>query len=164
MSGRIKIANGVAAIWADAADDEPFTSPLSNLPRVKFHSQLNYIRAVSTVVATVSLPLVNTVFLRSASYNITPGGHGQNGQPFVLGHATVQGVKVAFTGSICVQLPTNQYGVVGYGRFLSIGADETNVYLHEYTQLYGSASPIDTYAAIDIDVTCFITDKILSAA
>lgn len=163
MTGRIKIASGVAAIWDDAGDELPFSAPLSHLGRVKFHSSLNYIKAVSTITATVSLPYLHTVWLRSASYNITPSGHGQSGQPFVLGYVTIQGVPVAFTGSICVQKPTNTYGQTRYGRFLSLGADDTNVYVYEYTQLYGGASPIDEYAALDVSVTCFVTDKILTA-
>lgn len=165
MVGKIKIASAKAAIWTDEGDELPFSSPLSHLGRVKFHTDLDYIKVVSTLSATINLPLVTNVAQRVASYLV--GAHGQAGQPFVLGQVTVQGQPTAFTGSVCVQQGDNNGITIlspSYGRFLALGADSTNVYVHEYLVAYGdaSASNFETYAALSLGITCYVTNRILS--
>lgn len=167
MTGRIKISSGKIGIWSDASDELPFTTPLSYLNRVKFHSDLAYIGVVSTITTTISLPSFSSGPERVASYNITPSGHGQSGFPFVIGKAVIGGHDIGFTGSVCVQ--KNESGAASdtyecYGRFLALGADDTNVYVHEYAVCSNGPTVWYGYSALDVDIVCYITDRILEAS
>lgn len=160
-----QVKDGKAAIWT-GADDAPFINPLGNLARVKFHSDLEYMRVVATLSKTVALPAIPSTGsgqsdpgCRSATYNL--GAHGQGRTPFVLGKIVVNGVPVAFTGSVCVhQNPYNANAYRGSGaRWLSLGCDAVNVYINEYSMQSGfdpdrwEPRPAQTFA-----VTLYITD------
>ena len=44
MAKRFKVDGSKFAIWDGETDELPFTTPLSYLSRVKFHSDLDYIQ------------------------------------------------------------------------------------------------------------------------
>ena len=157
MSGVLRVKNGVCAIWTGAADELPFTQPLNHLNRVKFHSALAYPKVISQHSLTLSLPGVSGTPLRTAGYQLF--AHGRPGQPWVLGKLTVQGVEVAFTGSV----PVQQVSGMPYARFLALGADATHVWIHEYCPMQGSAQANNwtSLPALNVPMTVYITDEIL---
>lgn len=168
MSGFFLVKDGKAAIWT-GADDAPFTNPLGNLARVKFHSDLDYMKIVVTLSKTVTLPAIpktgsgqGDAGSRTATYNLGP--HGQGRVPFVLAKIVVNGVPVAFTGSVCVhQNPYNGNAYVGSGaRWLSLGCDAVNVYAQEYAMQSGFATDHwETRPAQTFAITLYITDVTL---
>jgi len=161
MSSRIRIAGGKAAIWTGAGDTLPFDNPNGNLARVKFHSDLQYIKIIDTRTFNVTLPSFVSPYERVADYTLY--AHGRPGQPYVLGQVNVNGVPAGFTGSVPVAFGvlTGGPAVAGkpgiFGRWLTLGADATNVIVHEYSVL-GLG---EVMSAVTIAVTVFMTDEIL---
>lgn len=162
MSNRFRVADGKAAIWTGETDTAPFDTPLSNLSRVKFHSSLSYPNVISTTVTALTLPASSGVSQRVASYTLF--AHGRPGMPWIIGKMAIQGQETAFVGSICAQQGDNM-GVTSisncYGRFLALGADATNVVLHEYLVARSSVAGYEAYTAMDVSITTYVTDKIL---
>jgi hypothetical protein len=165
MARRLRVAGGKVAVWDGEGDTLPFDNPLGNLSRVKFHSDLSYIKVILEQTVTVNLPAIANVLQGTASYTLF--AHGQAGFPFVLGKLdSVDGSPTLFTGSVPVQFGTG--GAIGfgyYGRWVSLGADATNVYLHEYYVCTGfsGGAPLtyETYPALALPVTVYVTDEIL---
>lgn len=156
MSGRFRVADGKCAIWTDASDDAPFSDPTSNLARVKYHSDLAYVKVIQAQVVNVNLSARSGGPGGVASYTLF--AHGLTGYPFVFGKVFVGGEPVAFTGSIPIQRPSaNDW----YARWLALGADATNVYLHEYWIAGGNPGNWETYSALSLDVEVYVTDEIL---
>lgn len=155
-------AAGRCAVWT-GDDDLPFIDPLNHLDRVKFHSDLDYIRVIEERTVTLSLPTRSNFQQATGSYTLFP--HGRAGFPFILGKLDINGFPVAFTGTVPVQMGVTVGGSVSprhFGRWLSLGADATNVVVHEYAVAEWATSSIYTrYDAIDIDITVYITDEIL---
>jgi hypothetical protein len=168
-------STGVVAIWT-GDDDDPFDTPLDHLDRVKFHSSLAYPKVISEWQGTVNFPRrsrfngsiwVSDDPISTVSYTLF--AHGRSGQPWVLGSANIGGQNVAMVGSVPVQQavsaadgkPTN------WVRWVSLGADDTNVYVYEYTVIRhinsSGSSASNNMPAIDIDFTVWVTDEILSA-
>lgn len=150
---------GRAGIWT-GDDRAPYIDPLNNLSRVRLHTDLDYIRVVETRVAPLSLPAVTGVTSRVASYPLF--AHGRAGFPFILGEVAVNGERVGFTGSVPVQFgvqPNTRPGF--FGRWLALGADATEVIVHEYLVAYHFGSGYESFAAIDLDITVHITDESL---
>lgn len=164
MSTRNFYANaaGRAAVWT-GDDDLPFTDPLNHLDRVKFHTDLDYIRVIEERSLTLSLPLRSNFQSAVASYPLF--SHGRAGFPFILGKVNVNGIPVAFTGTVPVQMGVSVGGSVAprhFGRWLSLGADATDVIVHEYAVAEWATSSVYTqYDAIDLDITVYVTDEIL---
>jgi len=157
MAGVLQVKDGVCAIWTGATDELPFTQPLNHLNRVKFHSSLPYTKIIDVRPVTLSLPGVSGTALRTASYALF--AHGRPGQPWVLGKLTVKGYEVAFTGSV----PVQQVSGTPYARFLALGADATNVYIHEYCPMQGSAQANNwtSLPAINVPMTVYVTNELL---
>lgn len=154
MSKALRIAGGVAALWDDASDDDPFTTPLSNLSRVKFHSDLDYIKVIDEQTVSVNFPSRNAG-LHTQSYTLF--AHGLGIQPLVFATCTLSGVEVAFTGSVPVQVGAGFIG--GLARWVTIGADATNVYAYEYTRV----STGDNIPALNsFSITVWVTDEDLT--
>lgn len=156
-------ARGRCGIWI-GDDDEPFKYPRQHLDRVKFHTDLDYIRITRQIDLTLSLPARSAIQSVTASYTLF--AHGLAGFPFVLGEVVVEGEAVAFAGSIPVQqghptgLSTAPAGF--YGRWLALGADDTNVYVHEYcVAAYSNSTFFEDYDAINIPITVYLTDELL---
>lgn len=143
------------------ADDAPLTNPLGNLSRVKFHSDFDYVRVLSVWEGTLNLPAiaVGSTALRTASYTLF--AHGRPGQPWVLGDLVTQGQRVAFLGSVPVQQPARFGPVDPYARFVSLGADGTNVIAYEYCPLPGARNDWAGLSAISIPIRVFVTDELL---
>lgn len=178
-------ADGRVAIWT-GDDDEPFSDPLDHLDRVKFHSELGYPKVISEWSDDVTFTARTT--WNGSSWTTTQGtrvvthnlfAHGRSGQPWVLGSINVDGVDVAFTGSVPVQLgvrstdssgaPIGPTFLCPWARWVSLGADDTNVSLFEYCvvgwQASGaSANHSQVYMPeITLPVKVWVTDEILSA-
>ncbi len=170
MATKFRCANGKVAIW-EGANDAPFDNPIGNMSRVKFHSDLDYVRIVRVINRSITIPAIpssgsgqSDPGSRVQSYSI--GSHGQPGTPFIVGIITVSGVPLAFTGSVLVHhinAPNSTSINDSFGRFLALGADNTTMYVHEYAVQPGSKQtgvwsprPDQTFA-----LTLGITDILL---
>jgi len=142
-------SDGRVAIWRDGSNEAPFDDPLTYIDRVLFHSDLDYPAIVSTHTGTLSLPAQGGRTERNVNHTLF--AHGLDGIPFVLGYITIGGQRIPFAGSIPVQMETG-----GNARWLNLGADDTNVCIHEISGPRGALS------AIDVDWTVFVTDTIVS--
>lgn len=170
MAFRLRIQNGVVAIYENS-NDAPFSNPLGNLSRVKFHSGLDYINVVSIRNYTLSLPAIGvngsgqgTGGRRGLRTNLyTLGAHGRSGIPFVIGQLTVNGVRVICGGSVPVAKDASYLGLPDwYSRFVAIGADATNITAYEYSVQPGyNGGQWMPRAARNIPVTVYITDLTL---
>lgn len=166
MALRYKTSDGKIAIYDKSSGDLPLTTPLSHLSKIKFHSDLDYIKVIDVRTVTISLPARSNFRNAVASYTLF--AHDQPGQPFVLGKLNVNGVPVGFTGSVPVHNGyTATMANAGYpsgylGRWLALGADASNVIVHEYcVASWVNASINETYPAMSIPVTVYVTDELL---
>lgn len=164
MAFRFRAASGKVAVWSGEGDTAPFDNPLSNLSRVKFHSDIPYVKIIDVRTFSVTIPAIGAgTPQRAQSYNI--GAHGRPGQPFVIGRIIVNGVPVAFTGSVPVhQIASNIYGTKEpYARWLALGVDATRVYVHEYAVQQGleTTGQYDTRPAQTFSIVVYITDILL---
>jgi hypothetical protein len=121
--GSFLAQDGKVAIFT-GSDDAPFTNPLGNLARVLFHSDLNYPAIVREVSGTLTLPARGANSVGWAAHNLF--AHGRTGTPLVLGYVVLGTLRRRIAGSVPVQ--GNGYG---WARWLSIGADATNVKMAE---------------------------------
>lgn len=156
-------ARGRCGIW-NGDDDLPYKYPRQHLDRVKFHTDLDYIKIVREIPLILSLPQRDTAtYGVAANFTHKLFDHGLGGFPFVLGETVVNGEAVAMCGSIPIQAD----GVGYYGQWLALGADDTSVYIHEYDVFpFTSASGLTTsnsikFPAIDIPITVYLTDELL---
>lgn len=164
MARRFRVAGGKVAVWDGHTDTLPFDSPLTYLNRVKFHSDIPYVKIIDVRTFSVTIPAIGAgTPQRAQSYNI--GAHGRPGQPFVIGRIIVNGVPVAFTGSVPVhQIASNIYGTKEpYARWLALGVDATRVYVHEYAVQQGleTTGQYDTRPAQTFSIVVYITDILL---
>lgn len=178
---------GDVAIWT-GSDDAPFSNPLANLNRVKFHSALDYPKVIYEWSDNVDFPARTqwmpglsggsgawgtTENVRVATHNLF--AHGRGGQPWVLGSVRIDGTDVAFTGSVPVQLSVVSNSSDGaaswtspWARWVTLGADSTNVLLFEYCPVSrwnsgGNANMSLIYMPqVTRLVTVWVTDEILS--
>lgn len=161
MARRFRVSDGLVAVWEGEYDAAPFFDPYGNLTRVKFHSAIPYVKIIDVRDFTLNIPATTTTMAdRSVSYTL--GAHGKAGQPFVIGRIVVGGVPVTFTGSV----PVHQGGGVindPYARWLALGADATNIYIHEYTVHSGPTTTgvYNVRPAQSFSIRCYITDILL---
>jgi hypothetical protein len=170
-------SDGKVAIWT-GDDDDPFDSPLDHLDRLKFHSSLDYPKVIDEWSGTVNFP-ARTEHRSSpfsgyfadngvVTQSYTLFAHGRGGQPWILGSAEVGGANVAFVGSVPVQQAIDDFSPFGpepWVRWVSIGADDTNVYAFEYTVVTRNASTEFSgirMPAISIPIKIWVTDELLS--
>lgn len=173
MGLRFKIKDGKVAIYENS-DDLPFLNPLAHLARVKFHSELDYLQVIDVKTYSLTLPAIGTggsgqgsggrSGVRTNLYTL--GAHGIAGTPLILGNVTVGGITVAFTGSVPVAkgyAPPNSANNDPYARFLSLGADATNITAHEYSVQGGNAGSgvWQPRAAVTVPIEVFITNLLL---
>lgn len=142
LDGKVGIYTG--------ADDAPFNDPLGNLSRVLFHSDLNYPAIVREVSGTLTLPARGANSGGWTAHNLFP--HGRSGTPLVLGYIVMGSLRQRIAGSVPVQ--GNAYG---WARWLSIGADTTNVKMAEswFNGGPGGGSP---YGAISVAWRVFVLE------
>lgn len=147
-------AAGKVAVWT-GADDAPFNDPLSNLSRVLFHSDLLYPPIVAEVSGTVNLPARGQNSVGWAGHNLF--AHGRSGTPLVIGYVIVSGQRRRIAGSYPVQRNSR-----GWARWISIGADTTNVKMAE-----GWFSPNSNvgggYGATSLSWRVFVLDTTFEA-
>lgn len=184
-------SDGRVAIWT-GEDDAPFHTPLDHLDRVKFHSHLDYPKVIQEWSDNVtfsarttwnpSIPTPVNRWSTSENTRVVTHNlfvHGRSGQPWVLGSVKIGGEDVAFTGSVPVQMgiisaasngtPSGS-GESPWARWVTLGADETNVSLFEYSVVgrwqtsnsNNNASGI-YMPQITLPITVWVTDEILSA-
>jgi hypothetical protein len=122
---RIRADNtGTMAIYtvdSVAPDDLPFSTPLSYLSRVRFHSGLRTPRIISANTYSVTLSAIATNSVTRNTYTVA--AHGQSGTPLIFGSIPALGISMCGTVPIlATSAPT---------RFITLGADATNIVLHE---------------------------------
>jgi len=170
MGYRFKIAAGTIAIYENT-DDDPFDDPLDHLDRVKFHSDLDYLKIIDVQTYSLTLPAIGTGGsgqgsggrhgLRTNLYTL--GAHGRPGQPFVLGKVDVGGVPVAFVGSVPVAQGYTGGADDPYARWLALGVDATNITAYEYSVQRGNAGGDvwEPRPSVTLDLEVYITNLLL---
>lgn len=149
----VRGSDGVVCIHTGA--DDVVSTPTADLSRVLFHSSLLYPSLLYSQAASVTLPqrLLNTQALTTH----TLFAHGLAGTPFVLGYITTLS-NLPLAGTVPIELYNG-----GFGRWVTLGADATNVVLHEHTTvpntLPGGATGADQ---VTISVTVYVTDLLLT--
>ena len=162
MTVRLKAdgATGKVAIYT-GTDDLPFDTPLSYVSRLRFHSDLEYPKVVSTLTGSISLPSMASNATRLHTYTIA--AHGQTGQPFCEGFITHGGgsTRVPLLGSICVdQGPDTGGGSFRperrsfFSRWLHLGSNSTNILIQENSKCARGGS----FSAQTVDYTIYVTD------
>lgn len=148
----VRGSDGVVCIHTGA--DNVVNAPTADLSRVLFHSSLEYPALIRTQTATVTLKgrLTNTV----ARTTHTLFAHGQAGTPFVLGYIANLG-NVSLAGTVPIEVYSG-----GFGRFVTLGADATNVLLHENTTIPNTlpGGALNT-ADVSLSMVIFVTDLLL---
>jgi hypothetical protein len=128
---------GRVAIY-EATDDNPWGSPLSYLSRVVFHSGLAYPAQVATLTGSVTFPSDGAGSVREVvNTTYTLAAHGLPGIPIVEGKwigIGAGGADVPMVGSVPIY--SGSYFVL---RTATLGADATNVVIHEQHARYVSA-------------------------
>lgn len=159
-------ATGKVAIYTvddTAINDAPFTAPLSNISRVEFHSDLDYLAVASVQTGTLSLPSVSPQYPFTTRHNLF--AHGLAYQPLVLGELTNYGGRdVSLLGTTLIYSVVDVFSshpaVEGWFRSVQLGADATHVYLHEYC-LGPSASR--TLPALTLNWRVLVTTRNMDA-
>lgn len=160
-------ATGKVAIYTvedTAIDDAPFTAPLSNLSRVEFHSDLDYVRVNSVQTGTLNLPSRAKGFPVTARHNLF--AHGLGYQPMVMGYAELDSTyTLSLLGSVILYGSNDFFtvgsnpGADGWFRSVQLGADTTYVYLHEYSLLPRSGTTRPDFPAQTLDWTVMVTSR-----
>ena len=135
-------------------DRAPLDAPNSYLSRLLFHSDLQYPRIVYKISSTLALPSRSAnVDQTTATHTLFP--HGLSGQPLVLGVITgISGNPVPLAGSVPYQI--DQYG---FGRWLSLGSDATNVKIAESYVTHRSGGISSETISYTVWVTDFLLDR-----
>ncbi len=156
-------ASGAVAVYDTTTQDltlqnEPLSAPLSYVSRLHFHSSLHYPRIVGVYTGTLSMAAVTFNVIYTHEYVIA--AHGLGGTPYVEGKIKIGGVWIALAGSTLVEQQNNVGFPLskGYGRFLALGANGTNIVLEEYTVSY-VATP--GYSSKSVDYEIYLTDMLL---
>ncbi len=163
---RLKYDSGAVAIYTvdeAAPNDNPFTTPQSNVSRLHFHSGLpmpaivpiggNHVNTGTTTLPAISSP--NTY--NSATYNLL--AHGLGATPLCFGRFTSigGGAGAAMAGSVPLTAPP----ATGHGRWAHFGANTTHVILRVVSitgTTLGNSLP-----ALDLDWSVYVTDFLLDA-
>lgn len=120
-------------------NDNPLTAPRSNLSRLHFHSDFDYVgfgveSSVPTISTTVSISNASGFYYKNPSHNL--GAHGKSGIPFVYGRIFARGVWMPLCGSIPVVVfaSNTQHNLIN----VSLAVDDTYVYLAEQRSFNGT--------------------------
>jgi hypothetical protein len=174
---RARGSDGRVAVYT-GTDNLPFEDPLAHLSRVKFHSSLDYPKVIDERTVNVTFPRRNNPTGSTTGINSSSGvsvatytlfAHGRPGFPWVIASFNIGGQKVSATGSVPVQQARNisSNAAMNWGRWVTIGADATNVYAYEYTVLQRLATTNASdclLPAITVPITVWVTDEILEGA
>lgn len=156
---------GKAALYkvsdTNPTDDAPLTTPRSNLSRVRFHTDFKYPKIISDTQYSVTLPArtKNT----SGEQTHTLGAHGRGGIPFCFGAVLYNGNWSPLFISTPIYYSPSGGRLTYIARMLSLGANSTNLLLHEYyvmSNLSGSSgTPVGSQT---ITVRVLVTDELLT--
>lgn len=153
-----------------APDDLPFSAPLSHLSRLRFHSDLITPSVVAITSYTVTLPAMADTTSRVHTYTLGP--HGRSGTPMVMGRiANGSGGWIPLNGSVMlpmyaldgsssyrlrgiVDAAGNYQGMQGV-RTVALGADATNIVLHEMSHCDFTGSGTSSAFSLTVEVTVF---------
>jgi hypothetical protein len=131
---------GRFAVWI-GTDDAPWSAPLSNINRIKIHSDLDNAGVISVRTGTFTDSSTNIQLAPKR----TLFAHGLSYVPMLLGFVSVGSVNV----------PINQGVVIPYGTgsfSMTIGADATNVMVNFIKLVSGGV------ANVSIPYTIFVFD------
>lgn len=164
MTMKLKVdgTTGKTAIYDTSNGDAPYTSPLSNVSLLRFHSDL-WSPAVTIQSATITLPNrrpSGSAYRSSGDAQHTLFAHGKGGTPLVKGYVTIGGYKVPLTGSIPLMDAADSDS--GVGRFICVGADATNVFVLE-KWVYGTVAG-NPSTATTLTFVIYVTDVILDGS
>lgn len=137
-------SDGVVCIHTGS--DDVVDDPTIDLSRVLFHSDLDYPTVTTIYTPSISLPARSTspVYAQHTLF-----AHGLAGTPFVLGYISNMS-NLPLVGSV----PVDGQSAV-FGRFVTLGANATNVILYEETVISAVLS------ARTLDMVIYVTDLLL---
>ncbi len=153
---------GRTAIYDTSNGDDPFDNPQDNVGLLRFHSDL-WAPAVAIHSATITLPNrrpTGSAYRSSGDAQHILFAHGLGGTPLVKGYVTIGGIRVPMSGSIPILDSASP--TAGVGRFISLGADATYVFVLE-KYVYGIAAGSPS-TAITLTFTIYVTDVILDGS
>lgn len=128
----VSAAHAALAVYDSASptgDLDVLANPGLHLPAIKLHSSLHYPKIVLVQTGTTTFPAITSNTRRNATSTLF--AHGRGGIPLVFGELTVGGVPIAWAGSVPVQVDDASGGFFGFPRTIALGADGTNVLVHE---------------------------------
>lgn len=166
-------STGKVAIYDEAGvGDAPFTDPMGNLSRVRFHSDLLMPAVLSTATYTVTLPSMGVDTFRDAVQTLS--AHGLSGTPMVMGRIQNGSGWIPLNGSVMLPVyaldGSTTYRLFGIyaaapyfqggsgWRSITLGADATNIVLHEQSvAMATNAAGVTAHPALTltIEVTTF---------
>lgn len=154
---------GKAALYTvptvDSTDDAPLTAPRAHLSRVRFHTDFKYPSVVSDQTFNVTLPSRSVGSRGEATHTL--GAHGRGGVPLCFGSIQYGGHWVPLFISTPLNAQPFSVGMRNeVGRVISLGANSTNILLHEYWALRNLAGSLGAYAA-EISVRVLVTTELL---
>jgi hypothetical protein len=166
MSVRLRVDgnSGKVAIYDYTAEnDVPFSSPLSAVSRLRFHSELIYPHIIYTRTVSVKLPevIANAKNDSDTTYTANLFAHGQSGIPWVEGKVTAGlGSIVPLCGSVPVQQHSSSPSSASqsFVRILHLGADSTNVVLNSFCV----TEDVQTMPELTITVVAYVTNILLT--
>jgi hypothetical protein len=151
--------NGNVAVYDyTIPNDNPYSNPLGDVSRLRFHSTLRYPGVVNTVSMNVTLNAAPAA-QRHVRTAIPLFAHGRGGIPFVEGKI-ISGLSRVI--ALCGSVPVQQVYVAGpninfdnaFPRVVHLGADSTNVYLNDYYSTYQTTG----FPALTLGLEIYVTD------
>ena len=115
---------GKYAIYTGSQDDAPLVSPKTNMPRVKWHADFDYVGITQTLTVNFDLYPPNWAEYPAQSKAIV--AHGAAFKPMIMGYILIDGSKVPLHGSF-----------IRGATMFSVYVDGTNIRIR-YTVLRGS--------------------------
>lgn len=147
---------------ADSTDNAPLTNPRANLSRVRFHTDFKYPKIVSDTTYSLELPSRAKGTRGEETHILASHGHG--GSPLCFGTVLINGGWVP----LFISTPVPGWSVAGnlpshrlwQGRVLSLGANATQILVHEFWVLSNLAGAgADPSSTVSIRV--LVTDELL---
>lgn len=153
---RFKASAAGVAIYDEVAagGDGPFTSPLSNLGKIRFHSALKYPAIIaSPAPVSVTLPEVGTNQSQVRG-QVELYTHGLGYIPYIEGKITAIGSTNQVVG-LCGSVPVQQLSSPqSFLRCVHLGANSTKVLLNWYV-----TTPFDAvFSQLALTVQIYVLD------
>lgn len=178
MSIRARYDSGKFAIYtipsAASTDNAPLTAPLSNLSRLKFHSDLDYVQIDSIVTGSVTLSAKSA---NTQQKNDTVlFAHGKASAPMVFGILTNmadstgggKSIPIASNTPVPILIPDGTYDRLStLKRYVGLMVDDTYVYLREYgfvkkTNYTGTSGSISGWPSVTLNYSVSVTNFLVT--